>query len=78
VASGVEALVLTLTGGPEQIREQAEVAALQPNQQVAIIFDALEVEPGGIYEVAAILAITGDDSNGNDNEIRVQFTVNEG
>ncbi|MEE8406276.1 MAG: hypothetical protein V3S32_03925 [Acidimicrobiia bacterium] len=78
VASGVEALVLTLTGGPEQIREQAEVAALQPNQQVTIIFDALEVESGGIYEVAAILAITGDDSNANDNEIRVQFTVIEG
>ncbi len=78
VASGVEALVLTLTGGPEQIRQQSEVAALQPNQQVTIIFDALEVEPGGIYEVAAILAITGDDSNADDNEIRVQFIVNEG
>jgi hypothetical protein len=45
---------------------------------VTVIFDALEVEPGGIYEVAAILAITGDDSNANDNEIRVQFTVIEG
>jgi len=78
VASKVEALVLTLTGGPEQIREQAEVARLQPNQQLTIIFDPLEVEPGGVYEVAAVLAITGEDSNGNDNEIRAQFSVLEG
>ncbi len=78
VASRAEPLVLTLTGGPEQIREQAEIAPLQPNQQVTIIFDPVEVEPGGIYQVAAVLVITGEDSNSDDNQIRVQFTVNEG
>ena len=78
VASRAEPLVLTLTGGPEQIREQAEIAPLQPNQQVTIIFDPLEVEPGGIYQVAAVLVITGEDSNRDDNQIRVQFIVNEG
>ena len=78
VASGSVPLVLTLTGGPEQIREQADVPPLQPNQQVTIIYDALEVEPSGVYEVAAVLAITGEDANLDDNEIRVQFTVNEG
>lgn len=77
VASGSVPLVLTLTGGPEQIREQADVPPLQPNQQVTIIYDALEVEPSGVYEVAAVLAITGEDANLDDNEIRVQFTVNE-
>ncbi len=78
VASRAEPLVLTLTGGPEQIREQAEIAPLQPNQQVTIIFDPLEVEPGGIYQVAAVLVITGEDSNRDDNQTRVQFIVNEG
>ena len=78
VASRAEPLVLTLTGGPEQIRERAEIAPLQPNQRVTIIFDPLEVEPGGIYQVAAVLVITGEDSNRDDNQIRVQFIVNEG
>jgi hypothetical protein len=78
VASRAEPLVLTLTGGPEQIREQADVAPLQPNQQVTIIFDPLEVEPGGIYEVGAVLVVTGGDSNSDDNQIRVQFSVAEG
>jgi hypothetical protein len=78
VASRAEPLVLTLTGGSEQIREQAEVAPLQPNQQVTIVFDPLEVEPGGVYEVAAVLVITGADSNSDDNQIRVQFGVAEG
>ena len=78
VVSRAEPLVLTLTGGPEQIREQAEIAPLQPNQRVTIIFDPLEVEPGGIYQVAAVLVITGEDSNRDDNQIRVQFIVNEG
>ena len=78
VASRAEPLVLTLTGGSEQIREQAEVAPLQPNQQVTIVFDPLEVEPGGVYEVAAVLVIIGADSNSDDNQIRVQFGVAEG
>lgn len=78
VASRAEPLVLTLTGGPEQIRERAEIAPLQPNQRVTIIFDPLEVEPGVIYQVAAVLVITGEDSNRDDNQIRVQFIVNEG
>ncbi len=78
VSNGSVPLVLTLTGGPDQIREQADVPALQPNQQVTIIYDSLEVEPGGVYEAAAVLAITGEDSNFDDNEIRVQFTVNDG
>ena len=78
VASRAEPLVLTLTGGAEQIREQAEIAPLQPNQQVTTIFGPLEVEPGGIYQVAAVLVITGEDSNRDDNQIRVQFIVNEG
>ena len=63
---------------PEPIREQAEIAPLQPNQQVTTIFGPLEVEPGGIYQVAAVLVITGEDSNRDDNQIRVQFIVNEG
>ena len=78
VASEAETLVLTLTGGPGQIRQEAELAPLQPNKQVTIIFDPLEVEPGGIYEAAAVLEITGQDLDDSDNEIRVQFTVNEG
>jgi len=78
VASDSVPLVLTLTGGPTQVREQAVVPPLQPNQQVTIIYDALEVETGEVYEVAAVLAITDADANFDDNEIRVQFTVNNG
>lgn len=77
VRSGGETLVLTLTGGPEQVRLTADIDALQPNQQVTIIFEPLAVEPGGFYEVAAALAVTSEDANLDDNELRVQFTVNE-
>lgn len=77
VASDPENLVLTLVGGPEEVRLQAEVPGLSPNQQVAIPFDPIEVSPGGVYEVTVTLVVTGEDSNGEDNERSVQFTVNE-
>jgi hypothetical protein len=41
-------------------------------------FDDLPVQPGSVYQVAATIVITGEDANPEDNEIRVQFEVNEG
>jgi hypothetical protein len=76
VRSGDEALVLTLTGGPEQVRLQADVSPLDPNQQVTLVFEPIAVEPGGLYEVAAELVVTADDSNLTDNEVTVEFVVN--
>lgn len=78
VPSQSEALVLTLIGGPEEIRLQVELTPLSPNQQVAIPFEPVTVAPGGIYEVRVKLVVTGEDSNPDDNERAVQFTVNEG
>lgn len=78
VISGQESLVLTLTGGPEQVRVPADVDPLEPNQQVTILFDPMPVEAGGLYEVAVTLVITAEDSSLEDNELKVQFTVNGG
>jgi hypothetical protein len=78
VASKPETVLLSLDGGPEPIRIQAEVDVLQPNQQVTVTFEAVPVEPGGVYEVSARLVVTDDDANAQDNTIAVQFSVNEG
>jgi len=37
----------------------------------------MPVEPGGVYEVEAALAISENDSNFEDNSITVVFSVNE-
>lgn len=78
VVSISETLVLTLTGGPDQVRDRVEIDPLEPDQMITIIFDPLDVEPGGVYEVSAGLELSGADTNPDDNELRVQFTVNEG
>jgi hypothetical protein len=44
---------------------------------VTIEFESLTVRPGDVYEVIAKLVITGDDSNPDDNQLRVQFTIND-
>lgn len=77
VRSGGETVVLTLTGGPEQVRHTAGVDPLQPNQQITLVFEPLAMEPGGLYEVTASLVVTSEDSNLEDNELRVEFSVNE-
>ncbi len=76
VASDPATLVLTLTGGPNQIRLEAPISTLRPKQQVTIDFESLSVRPGEVYEVVANLVLTGDDFNTTDNQLRVQFTIN--
>jgi hypothetical protein len=76
VRSEGETVLLTLFGGPEQIRLQGDVSPLDPNQQVTLVFEPMEVEAGGLYEVVAELVLTGDDANLTDNEVSVEFTVN--
>ena len=78
VVSIPETVVLTLVGGPEEVRLQSEIRPLQPASQITVRFDELQVEPGSIYQVSAAVVVTGDDTNLEDNEIRVQFEVNEG
>ena len=75
VRSDAETVLLTFTGGPEQVRLTQEIAPLDPNQQVTLIFEPLAVEAEGIYEVLVELVVTGEDSDLTDNEIVVQFTV---
>jgi hypothetical protein len=77
VASEGDDLVVTLTGGPEEVRSQVPVDPLAPDQQVTVIIEPMPVEPGGVYEVVAALAISENDSNFDDNSITVVFTVNE-
>lgn len=76
VASATDDIVLTLVGGPETVRLQSEIAPLAPGQQTTVVFESLAVESGGLYEVTAALAISENDSNFEDNEIKVEFTVN--
>lgn len=77
ISSEIVPLVLELIGGPEPIRLTDEVGPLEPDQQVTVMFDPFDVEPGGIYEIRATLAVTGNDSSFDDNEISVEFRVNE-
>jgi hypothetical protein len=77
VGSETEQISLTMIGGPEEMVFDQEVPALDPNQQVTLIFDPVTVTPGTIYEVAAELVLTGGDNNLDDNEIRVQFTIDD-
>ena len=77
VVSTPETVVLTLVGGPEQLRLQSEVGPLDPGSQVTVSFDQVPVEPGGLYQVSVALVVTGDDIDPEDNEIRVQFEVND-
>lgn len=77
VISIPETVVLTLVGGPEQLRLQTEIAPLEPGSQITVTFEDVPVEPGTIYQVAVALVVTGDDVDLDDNEIRVQFQVNE-
>lgn len=71
-------LVLEMIGGPDVVRITEEVAPLEPGQQVTVVFDEVAVEPGGLYEVRATLVVTGNDVSFEDNEIGVEFSVNEG
>ncbi len=77
VASVVDQLVITLTGGSEPVRQQISIDPLEPGQQVTIVAEAVDVVPGGVYEVAAALAISENDSDFSDNMISVQFTIND-
>lgn len=71
-------LVLELIGGPELIRMTEDITPLDPAQQVTVVFDEIGVESGGIYEVRATLVATGNDASFEDNEISVEFEVNQG
>ncbi|MGI9609046.1 MAG: hypothetical protein ACR2NL_02005, partial [Acidimicrobiia bacterium] len=78
VVSLVESLSLVLTGSGDPISEELEVPSLQPGAQTTLIFQPVAVEGGGVYEVTATLIVTGNDTDFDDNEITVVFTVNRG
>lgn len=76
VVSATDNLVVTLTGGPEPVRMQVDLDPLEPDQQITMIMDPAPVEPGGVYELVAALAISENDSNFEDNSITIVFMVN--
>ncbi len=69
---------LVLTGGAEAVTLDQEVSALQPDAQTSVAFEDVSVEPGGEYQVTATLVGLAADIDLTDNEISVDFTVNEG
>ncbi len=69
---------LVLTGGAEPVTLDQELGALQPDAQSSVRFEDVAVEPGGEYQVTATLVGLGSDIDLTDNEISVDFTVNEG
>jgi hypothetical protein len=82
VASQPETLNVTLVGGEEAIPDpppfaQVEVPVLQPGAQTTIEFPAADVSPDTLYEVRVSLQLANPDSDLTDNEVRIQFTVNE-
>ena len=78
VVSLPETLRLSVVGGPEDFAEESEIPSLQPGEQTTIVFGPVPVEGGNVYEVMATIIISGSDTDPDDNEIVVVFSVNEG
>ena len=78
VASELETVRMTLRGGAEDVVAQAEVPPLQPDGQTTIQFAEVEVLAETLYEIEVVLDLTNPDSDMTDNQVLVQFTVNEG
>ena len=78
VLSTPSTLRLVLTGGAEAVTLDQEVSPLQPDAQTSVSFEDVPVEPGGQYRVTATLVGLAADIDMTDNEISVDFTVNEG
>ena len=77
VASEPGSVTVVLSGGSEPIELEGSFGALDPNQQTTVMFAAMAVTPGGVYQVdAELVAAGGQDSDLTDNHLRVQFTVN--
>jgi hypothetical protein len=78
VVSIEELLRLSVEGDAEPFAQELPVAPLQPGQQTTVVFDSVPVQAGGVYRVVATLIVSGNDQDFDDNEIIVDFTVNEG
>ena len=78
VASPVESILLTFTGGADPLTAQAEVPALDPDGQTTITFDAIAVTPGTTYTASVELVISSPDSDLTDNSEVVEFLVAAG
>lgn len=78
IRSEQETVELVLFGGQEQLSQTAGVGALDPRQQVTLVFEPVAVTADILYEVLTRLTPTGTDTNLDDNEIAVEFTVNSG
>ncbi len=68
---------LTAEGEDPVILEEP-VPALESQQQTTVSFPDVEVSSGEAYEVVLTLVGVQTDVNADDNELRVEFTVNEG
>lgn len=77
VASPTESVRMQLTGGADPVVSVMEVPPLQPGGQTTISFDPVEVLADVVYDVDIILEVANPDADLTDNEIRVQFTVND-
>jgi hypothetical protein len=78
VMSTATTLRLDLNGGDEPVTLEEEVRSLEPGALTTVSFPDLAVVPGGAYEVIATLVGVEADVDPTDNEIAVEFTVNEG
>lgn len=76
VPSDTGSVTLVLSSADETRELSASFEALAPNEQLTIVFDALQVAPGGAYQVEASLITTNPDSDLTDNTKEVQFNVN--
>ena len=76
VDSQPESLEMTLRGGAEPVLAQVEVPSLRPNGQTTVIFEPVPVVSDIVYEVEMALAVTGLDSDREDNTRVIQFSVN--
>lgn len=77
VTSDTGSVTLVLSSADDTKELSATFEPLAPNDQLTIVFETLEVIPGGAYQVEAALVTSNPDSDLTDNTKRVQFSVNE-
>ena len=63
-------------GGEDRVTVKQTVASLEPGQAKTLVFDTLELEPGGLYELVITTGVDKDDDPEND-AWRMVFYRNE-
>jgi hypothetical protein len=72
----VDLELISIGSTESRVAVKQTVANLAPGQAKTLVFDTLELEPGGLYELVVTTGVDKDDDPGNDSW-RMVFFRNE-